>query len=157
MRARTVLSIVMVPTLLSLMACEDDQPLASVETFKAALSGLEEVPAVVTTATGAATFQIQEGLLFYDVNLGNAPAVTAAHIHLGGRGTIGGVIVTLGGPLAATVTANGTVYTGVLSNAQLSGITVDSLASLFRSGGAYVNVHNVANPGGLIRGQVVPN
>jgi hypothetical protein len=151
-----MLSIVVVPAALLAAACEEEVPFTPVERFKATLSGLEEVPSVVTTAVGTATFLVQGEAMAFDVTLANAPAITAAHIHMAARGANGGAIVTLGGALAPTVTVNGTAYSGLLTNSSLSGITIDELVTLFRNGGAYVNVHSVGSPSGLIRGQIAP-
>jgi predicted lipoprotein with Yx(FWY)xxD motif len=66
----------------------------------------------------------------------------AAHIHLGKPGTAGKVAVPLCQPCRS----------GQRGNAALS----SNVAAALADGGAYVNVHTKANPGGEIRGQVGP-
>jgi hypothetical protein len=154
MRARALLSFVLVSAFAAVSACVEDATF-SVEAFGAQLNGDNEVPAVTTGAVGAASFRMQGGVISYDVTLSNAPGIQASHIHLGSQGVNGGVLVTLGGPLTGTV--NGTAYTGIITDARLvAPLTVDSLAALFRAQRAYVNVHSTSNPDGLIRGQVRP-
>ena len=53
--------------------------------------------------------------------------------------------------------ANGVLSTGTFPSAQFTiktGVTLDSVLVLLRTGKAYVNVHTVANPSGEIRGQL---
>jgi hypothetical protein len=68
---------------------------------------------------------------------------TAAHLHQAPAGVAGGVIV----PLSPSGT-NSFSGTGTLTAAQITAFT---------GSGTYVNVHTAANPGGEIRGQVVPS
>jgi hypothetical protein len=71
-------------------------------------------------------------------------AVTAAHIHLGAPGQNGPVII----PLNRTADNTWSVPASIRLN--------DTQYEAFRLGNLYVNVHSVANPGGEIRGQVMP-
>jgi hypothetical protein len=69
---------------------------------------------------------------------------TAAHIHLGGMGKSGNVIVPLCTPCgAATGSKTGTATISA------------SLLKTIQKHGTYVNVHTAKNPNGEIRGQLV--
>jgi len=112
-----------------------------------ALSGANEVPAVATTASGAGvlalnptTNQISGFVMTTGIT------ATVAHIHLGAAGVAGGVIV----PLTETPAGSGV---WVVPAGQL--LTADQVAS-FNAGDLYFNVHSSANPGGEIRGQILP-
>lgn len=121
---------------------------ASIKVYNFALEGVQEVPAVNTTAFGSATVTLDTVSGAVSVNAtynGLLGTVTASHIHgLAGPGVNAGVIVTLSpsGGTTGTVTGN-----GVLNATQIQGM-LDGLC--------YVNVHSTFKPGGEIRGQVVP-
>ena len=66
---------------------------------------------------------------------------TAAHIHLGGMGKAGNVVV----PLCTSCKS------GVTGTATISA----SLLKTIKKHGTYVNVHTAKNPNGEIRGQLV--
>jgi CHRD domain len=66
---------------------------------------------------------------------------TAAHIHLGGMGKAGNVVVALCGPCKSGMKGTGTITASLLKTIQKHG--------------TYVNVHTAKNPGGEIRGQLV--
>lgn len=115
--------------------------------FDAMLTGGQQVPAVVTSAKGVATFTLNSMLneiTYSIVSDGLSGAITSAHIHAGAIGTAGGVLVDLssginGNRIMGTIT--GATVTNDLINAMLKGET-------------YINVHTAANPGGEIRGQI---
>jgi hypothetical protein len=110
----------------------------------ALLDGAQEVPVVVTAATGWGVFVIDtvaNQLKYHVVFSGLSSAETAAHIHgFTLHGTGAGVLVGL---------ALGSPKTGVWNylEAQEEGIL---------AGRTYVNIHSVNFPGGEIRGQIVP-
>jgi len=114
--------------------------------FTAALSGGEEVPPVVTAASGTGSFDLIGDQLFYTVIYsGLSAAASASHIHapIGPNGT-GPVLI----PFMAPSGTSGTI-SGVAS------LTPDKFATFVdaaNAGGAYANVHTSANPGGEIRG-----
>ncbi|HEY5939463.1 MAG TPA: CHRD domain-containing protein [Gemmatimonadales bacterium] len=152
------------------VACGDDEPSdpATATSFTATLSGANEVPAVTTTATGTATFEVVGSALTYTINATNLQNAILGHIHLAAAGVNGPVRLNLcgtGAPEPACTSGTGVVATGT-NGATLGGVTFDELLTAMRSGGAYVNVHtNTAgctpgaegcNPGGEIRGQIVP-
>jgi hypothetical protein len=139
-------------------ACGDDEPAGPATSFTATLSGANEVPAVTTTATGNATLSVSGAEITYTVNVTNLSNAVVAHIHVAPAGQNGPVRLNLcgtGDPQPACTSGTAVLATG--TNGTTVGtpaITFDSLLSAMRTGGAYVNVHTSANPGGEIRGQV---
>jgi hypothetical protein len=100
-------------------------------------------------------------VLRYKLNVRNIENVTAAHLHMGGKGTAEGPVVA---PLYTGPRKTGE-FSGMLSEGMitagdlkgpLSGKSVADLAELMDEGNVYVNVHTAQNPGGEIRGQVKP-
>ncbi len=109
-----------------------------------ALSGSNEVPAVVTPASGTAWFTVDRDWTINGKVQTTGIAGTAAHVHEARQGQNGGVIV----PLARTADNEWSVPPGTrLSEGQFKS---------YREGSLYVNVHSVAYPGGEIRGQLTP-
>ena len=138
-------------------ACSDDEDIEgpTVEVFTANLLGTNENPAVTTTATGSARVEFTPTGLIYSVNVANLQNVTLAHIHGPAATTANaGVILNLN-PVLGTV--NGVLAAGTATGPGTSApaVSMDSLKVLIRNGLAYVNVHNQANLGGHIRGQLV--
>ena len=129
---------------------------APVVTYGATLTGAREVPAAVTPATGAASFLLTGTTVTYTITTsGFSSPLTVGHVHLGGAGETGPVIVPF-----SIVAQSGTVATGVVdvgARVTYGNITIsgDSLLHLFENGKAYVNLHTAGFPGGEIRGQVV--
>lgn len=114
----------------------------------AALNGANEAPAaVVTTASGTGVLALNPttNQVSGFVKTTGITA-TAAHIHLGAPGVAGGVIV----PLAESPAGSGR---WVVPAGQL--LTAAQVAA-FNAGNLYFNVHSAANPGGEIRGQILP-
>jgi CHRD domain len=114
--------------------------------YAASLSGAQEVPPVATPGRGWAVVRHDTAtndvrLFVYHENLSGPPA--AAHLHIGAVGVNGGVALPL-------VAASPTTFTGVGT------LTAAQAASLMANN-TYINVHTAANPGGEIRGQVVPS
>jgi glucose/arabinose dehydrogenase len=134
------------------------------EEFAARLTGAEEVPPVTTTAKAVARFELNEdGTLSYKL-WATAPIqnATASHIHLGGRGQNGPVVLFLFGPVAGgqnfnagDVIAEGTVQDANVIARPGFTPTIQELVSRIRQGRAYANLHTTAFPGGEVRGQVV--
>lgn len=116
--------------------------LADIITMSAFLDGNNEVPAVVTGATGLATLTLDTDngtLAAIPLHLeftGLSSAQTAVHIHQAGVGVNGPVIITL--PMGTPVDT--TIALDLASYAALAG------------GNLYVNVHSANFPGGEIRG-----
>ncbi|MGH9858326.1 MAG: CHRD domain-containing protein, partial [Acidobacteriota bacterium] len=131
--------------------CDDDND----TNFAASLSGASEVPPVTTSATGTATFTFDEEdeVLQFTLNVSNISNVAMAHIHNGPVGVNGDIVVFLfNGPQTGTV--NGLLSSGTIRSQDVQGISFDQLIANMRSGQAYVNVHTTQNPAGEIRGQV---
>lgn len=135
--------------------------------FKANLSGYQEVPAISSTATGKLTLsvnpagtQISYSLTYSALQGGSA---LAAHIHFAQTNVNGAVVTFLcgGGGKPACPVSGGTV-TGTIAAADIlavpaQGIAAGDLAAFLRamrSGVTYANIHSVSFPGGEIRGQI---
>jgi CHRD domain len=140
-------------------------------TFRAVLSGGDEVPARDTQARGVATFKLSaDGTeLHYRIVVANIENVFAAHIHCGDSDDIAPVGVTLfmGSP-------GGGAFNGVLVSGSVTApdpgngcawADLDAVIAALESGNAYVNVHTNDGvvpidtgpgdfPAGEIRGQV---
>lgn len=131
--------------------------------FGATQSGSEEVPPVETSGRGNAEFSLNAGgteLSFTLITAGVAD-ITQSHIHLGAGGTNGPVVAFLFGPVPEGVTSTGILSQGTITEADLIarpdigfGATMAELVDAMRTGGAYVNVHTLAWPGGEVRGQI---
>lgn len=111
--------------------------------FIAMLTGLQEIPYKVTTATGTGTFILTGNSLQYDITVKNmSGAITAAHFHQGDVGVVGSV--------AMAITFNGQRATGSWTN------MTDLQRNAILDREIYVNVHTALNPDGEIRGQILP-
>jgi len=149
-----------------------------VNTFRARLRGLSEVPPVATQATGSFTATLSDGSLSYTVTYNNLNAqVLFSHIHFGFPKEAAGVMVFLCGPAAGAPngppagfpnppacpdttsgTVSGTVTAANVVGPNSQGITPATdfakVVQAMREGAAYVNVHSSRSPSGEIRGQV---
>lgn len=127
-----------------------------VVSYSATLTGAHERPAVVTSASGTAGFMLIGTTITYTIaTTGFSSPLTAGHVHLGGAGETGPVIVPFSITAQSGTVASGAIDVGApvtFGNITISG---DSLRRLFDSGTAYVNLHTAGFPGGEIRGQVV--
>jgi hypothetical protein len=139
-------------------------------TFRAVLSGGDEVPPRDTRARGVATFRLNaEGTeLGFRLVVANIENVVAAHIHCGVVGVNGPVGVTLfagapGGGRTDGVLAAGSLTAPDPGNG-CGWLDLDDVVAAVESGNAYVNVHTNDGveppntgpgdfPGGEIRGQ----
>jgi hypothetical protein len=139
-------------------------------TFRAVLSGADEVPPRDTGARGVATFMLSAdgSELGFRLVVANIENVFAAHIHCGVVGVNGPVGVTLFGGAPAGGRTDGVLAAGTLTGPDAvndCGWTdLDDVVTALESGDTYVNVHTndgVAPPntgpgdfpGGEIRGQ----
>ena len=139
------------------------------EKFIAKLRGINEVPPVKTDAFGVAKFiAIQDCTkIEFELEVNNIRNFIQAHIHFGARGENGPVLVFLFGADLATledqngITTRRGVVTGVITDKDIvpndEGVrNVKDLLRLMRKGLTYVNAHTEQNPGGEIRGQIIP-
>jgi hypothetical protein len=135
--------------------------------LKADLEGFEEVPAISSTGTGDLRLKIASDDSSFDFELGyeglEGTTTSAAHIHLGQKGVIGGVSVFLcGGGGRPPCTPTSGTFTGTVTAANVLGPAVQGIAAgeftellhALREGATYVNVHTDKHPGGEIRGQI---
>jgi len=126
---------------LSLAACAG--MMSSGSTVKVNLSGAEEVPPVSVPGSGSGSFTISaDGSVSGSVTTTGVQG-TAAHIHIGARGT--------NGPVVIPFTKSGDTYSAP-AGAKLN----DAQMQAFKAGNLYVNVHTAQNKGGEVRGQLQP-
>ncbi len=111
--------------------------------FSARLSGNQEVPAVMTDASGIGGFLLNATRdtiwVNIHVNMLSGP-ITAIHIHEGEMGMNGDVVTNLG---------------DMVEGNRIQGFITDFDLNKYITGGYYVNVHTDANPAGEIRGQIL--
>lgn len=153
-------------------------PLASAQAedaaFKAVLAGSEEVPAVLTAASGGFRARLSpDGTsLEYELDYADLEgSVTQAHIHIGQAGANGGIAVWLcsnlgyGSPTPPGVQpcpAPPAHITGVITSADVVGPLsqgvspneFEAIVDALQRGLAYANVHTSTSPGGEIRSQL---
>ena len=157
-------------------ACDDNDPTGPTPggndipnpRFTAALLASNEVPPITNQesgATGNATITINAtrdsagaiiaATVDFQVTLANFPAgsaVTIAHIHPGAAGTTGGILVNTGLTSGEVSLVNGAG--SFTKNGVPVGVT-EANAIIANPAGYYFNVHSAANPGGVVRGQLV--
>lgn len=106
----------------------------------ATLTGKAESPAGDPDGRGTAEIKITGRRVCWELKVTKIGRPNAAHIHKGGRGTSGPVVVPFGGAYKAK---------GCI-NVKAS----DAAAILARPRSYYVNVHNAKYPAGAVRGQL---
>ena len=116
----------------------------------AALNGTNEVPAVATSASGIGVLALNPTTnKVSGFAITSGITATAAHIHEAVPGVAGGVIV----PLTQTAAGSGI---WIVASTEPKAVLTAAQAASFNAGNLYFNVHSSANPGGEIRGQIVP-
>jgi len=163
------LSLVVVVVALFAVGCSDDSSTTPAgptnPTFTAQMTPANETTAVVggETATSGnvtitfvttkdATGNVTSATASAVVNVQGFPAgstITASHIHPGGAGVAGGVLVPFP-PGTVTLTNGAGSFT---STANIGG--TDATNIMNNPAGYYFNVHTAANGGGVMRGQLV--
>ncbi|MCZ4241933.1 uncharacterized protein DUF4397 [Alteromonas sp. I10] len=115
----------------------------NIEVYGIIANGLQEVPAVTTTASGAGAFTLNTstGVLSGSVTITGMTA-NMAHIHEGEMGVNGDVLIGL--------TAGTSGMWSVPANTTLTAEQMNVMAD----GGLYTNFHSDAFPSGEIRGQI---
>ena len=129
----------------ALAACGSMPMGASGSAFTARLSGASEVPPTASTGTGTFDATLDKGSKTLSWTLtysGLTGPATAAHVHGPAMpGNNAAVVVPFGSA------SSGSTGTATLTDAQIADLM---------AGKWYANVHTAANPGGEIRGQVMP-
>lgn len=117
-----------------------------------ALSGVNEVPAITTTASGTALLRLTSNKkLYYRVTvtgLEASDALLASHIHRAAAGANGAIFLDLyssTGGLYGSAADFGTAKVVSVDDAQIVSLKADAL---------YLNVHSSNKPSGVIRGQI---
>jgi hypothetical protein len=130
-------------SLIALTACSTVSSMFG-SSDKVKLTGANEVPAVVTSASAEGSITIApDGSVSGSITVtGMAP--TAGHIHQGAPG--------INGPVIVPFVQNGNVFTAPAG----AKLTETQLAA-YRAGNLYVNVHSAAHPAGEIRAQLKPS
>ena len=109
------------------------------------LSGLNEVPAVTTTATGIALVRLTANKQLFTrvivTGLETADALTASHIHRAATGVNGPIII----GICDNASDFNTIKTFTVNDALFASLKTDAI---------YVNVHSTNRPGGVVRGQI---
>lgn len=106
----------------------------------ATLTGKVEVPKGDPDGSGTAEVKITGTKVCWEIKVAKVGKIVAAHIHKGGPGVAGPVVVPFGKTYASKGCTNST-----------SAI----VAAIEKNPGAYyVNVHNATYPGGALRGQL---
>lgn len=130
--------------------------------FKANLSGQNQVPPVVTEAEGRARLRFNEAITILQVRLTveDIKGVVLAHIHMGRPGQNGAVIAGILSASDPTDFPRDTLICRTVTRGDLTGPLKDkplsALLEVIRAGNAYVNVHTVQRPEGEIRGPIEP-
>ena len=111
---------------------------------KVALSGVQEIPPVTTSAYGTGTITVgADKSVSGNVTI-SGMSVTVAHVHEAAAGKNGPIIF----PLTKTSDNVWTVPAGVkLTDAQYES---------YKAGNLYFNIHSAAHKSGEIRGQIKP-
>ena len=138
---------------------------AQLITLTAVLNGAQENPAVITPASGTASVVIDVTTRVWSIDLsfsGLTTPVTVAHIHRAPAGSNGPVVIGLDGmALSGGRPTWNLIAPGITSLNTGGAITAPflfpaaELANL-QAGNLYFNIHTSRNPGGEIRGQIIP-
>jgi hypothetical protein len=132
------------------------------DTFKARLSGDQEVPPVTDQGT-TGKFEIQFNRDFtegeYTLRVDSGVRVQQAHLHCAPAGVNGKIIIFLAGFHAPGWDVDGKwVSNATVTNANIvdtsCGATLKDIAQNAALGNVYANVHSVAKPAGVARGQL---
>jgi hypothetical protein len=135
---------------------------AQVVVATATLGGGDETPILLSGAAGTAEVAVDVAAKEFAVTLRifNIPTTTTAgHIHVGSKGIAGPVVIdfpAIAGRLGDFVTTFRVGEASFRANAAIGINTIDDVIQAVANGNAYVNIHTTTNPGGEIRGQLVP-
>ena len=167
------LSLLVVGVTILTVGCGSSSPTdpsgASTTTFTVPLSSANEVPAITNAdagSTGTAVIAltvtkddsgtITSAAMNFQISVTGLPAgstVTKAHIHNGGAGANGGILVDTTLASGEIALANGS---GSITKSGIS-VPADGAAAILNNpAGHYFNVHTALNPDGAMRGQFAP-
>jgi hypothetical protein len=155
MKKLQLLLFVVLATMLTVSAVFADE-----KSFKADLSGNDEVPGVNTPAKGEAKFTLSSDgkVLNYTLVVRDIENPTVAHIHIGKSGKNGQPVANIfNGPKREGKVRGNISQASLTANdlkGDFKGKSINELVALITSGDAYVNVHTDAYPDGEIRGQI---
>lgn len=114
------------------------------------LSSEQEVPALITGATGTANVRVrsdQSSVVIEGYAHNLSGEITGAHVHTGAAGTNGSVVKPL--------TINANKFSITWSRTDAENPLTDALLAELMAGKLYLNVHTPSHPNGEIRGQVM--
>jgi len=114
-------------------------------TQNVSLSGANEVPPVMTSATGSGTITVNADRSVVARVSVTGMTATAAHIHTGAAGA--------NGPIAVGFTKSNDNTFVAPEGAKMT----EEQYAAYKAGNTYVNVHSAKNPGGEIRAQLKGN
>ncbi len=119
----------------------------NIELYFAVLSGEQQVPPLTTTASAVAAITLDpaSGAIVVHLNSSGADDAVAAHVHEALAGLNGPVLIEL------APDPNDPAH-WFAEDDSLDGDGLDA----FNEGALYLNLHTPANPGGEVRGQIVP-
>ncbi len=117
---------------------------AVADDLKFKLSGDMEVPPVATEAVGDAAIRIKPDMSVSGKLTTRGMVGTMAHIHMGGAG--------INGPVVITLSRSGDQLWTVPEDSKLGAAEYKA----YLAGELYVNVHSADHRSGEIRGQLVP-
>jgi hypothetical protein len=135
-------------------------PATGTLTYSAQLSGQNEIPALVTSASGTLTLTVAANhtSVHYVLSVSKITDLTVARLHEGKAGTTGATILTLYGGPTRTGLFSGVLIQGNFTASDfvgpLQGKTISDFVALVKTGSIYLNVGTNAHIPGEIRGQL---
>ena len=141
------------------VSCSDDDD-DTEQAWEATLTGAQETPAVTTTASGTARFEVDsdgDDHIHFEITANNITNLTVGHIHFAPVGTAGPIIVSLISntpPVSGNRDFEGEIEVGDIMQNSNGITTLADLRQAMSAGQCYVNLHTTANPTGEIRGQL---
>jgi hypothetical protein len=133
---------------------------APADTYRAQLSGKNEIPALSTPTSGTFILTVAPdgSSVHYVLKVTDITNVTLARLREGKAGATGATILTVyGGPTKSGV-FSGTLTQGSFAAGKLEGAlkgkTIADFVALVKAGAVYLNVGTSAHPKGEIRGQL---